>query len=343
VDRRNVLATLVGFAVAAAVLGVLAAVVGVADVLAALGRADAGYVALVAGAVLAWLCLWGGTLRVVVAAEGGEIGVVDAVLVNAGAAFANHVTPFGQAGGEPVAAWLLSDVAEVDYERAFAAVASFDAINVVPSLSFAALGLGYYATVATLEARVRLVGAGVAAIAVALAAAVYVGWRHRATAERVLARLVAPPARLVGRAVPRLDPPGAADIEAHVEEFAAGIERVASDRERLALAVGLSASGWLVQAAGLWFALQSLGAAVPPYVPLFVVPMGTAAGALPTPGGLGGIETVQVTLLAATGVAAATATAAVAIFSVGGFLLTTTVGAAATAALQARGLPVVSR
>ncbi|MFB6121769.1 MAG: YbhN family protein [Halobacteriaceae archaeon] len=335
-DSRNLVATLAGFVVAAAVLAALAYLVGIGDVLRAIGRADVGWVALVGAAILAWMCLWGAGLRTVLAATGTEIPLADAILVNAGASFANHVTPFGQAGGEPVAAWLLSDVSGADYERALAAVASFDTINVVPSLSFAAVGLAYYASVSTLGTRFRLIGVGIALFALVLASALYVGWHHREVAEALLARLVAVPTRALGRVIPRFDPPSAADVEERIERFVGGIERVASDRGRLGLALAFSTGGWLVQSLGLWFAFRALGVPIPGYVPLFVVPMGTVASVLPTPGGLGGIETVQVALLVATGTAAATATAAVAIFSVGGFFLTTTLGAASVAALQAR-------
>jgi len=337
VDSRNLVATAAGFVVAAAVLGALAYFVGAGDVLAAIREARLPYVAAVGAAILAWVCLWGAGLRTVLAAVGTEIPLRDAILVNAGAAFANHVTPFGQAGGEPVAAWLLSDVSDADFERALAAVASFDTINVVPSLSFAAVGLAYYASVATLGTRFRLIGAGIGGLALVLIAGLYVGWNHRAAAEALLAQIVVPPARAVGRIVPRFDPPTAASIEARIERFAGGISRVATDRSRLALALGFSTAGWLVQSLGLWLSFEALGAPIPGYVALFVVPLGTVANVLPTPGGLGGIETVQVTLLVtATTVAAATVTAAVAIFSVGGFFLTTTVGAAAVAVLQAR-------
>jgi uncharacterized protein (TIRG00374 family) len=337
VDSRNIAATLAGFAVAAVVLGALAALVGAGEVLAAIGRARTGYVALVGAVILAWVVLWGAGLRTVVAAVGTDVPLRDAVLVNAGAAFANHVTPFGQAGGEPVTAWLLSDVSGAEFEDALAAVASFDTINVVPSLSFAAVGLAYYATVTTLGARFRLIGVGMGLFAALLAAGLLVGWRRRDAVEALLVRVAGPPIRLVGRVLPRFDPPSPAVIEDRIEGFLHGIERVATDRDRLALALAFSTAGWLAQSLGLWLAFQALGTDIPGYVPLFVVPMGTVANVLPTPGGLGGIETVQVALLVtATGVAAATVTAAVAIFSVGGFFLTTTVGAAAVAVLQTR-------
>lgn len=336
-NRRNIGATLAGFGGAAAILGLLAFFVGAADVLAAIERAQIGHVALVGTAIVAWLCLWGAGLRAVLAGVGADISAADAVLVNAGAAFANHVTPFGQAGGEPVAAWLLSDVSTADFEQALAAVTSFDTINVVPSLTLAALGLTYYASVATLDGRVRLIGLGVLVLAIVFVAALSLGWRRRAAVEAGLIRLAVPPVRVLQRILPFLSVLDADAIADRVTEFVASIERVASDRRRLAVALAFSTAGWSVQAVGLWVAFHALGAGIPAYVPLFVVPLGTVASILPTPGGLGGIETVQVALLvAATDVAPPTVAAAVAIFSVGGFFLTTTIGAGAVAALQSR-------
>ncbi|MFB6152172.1 MAG: YbhN family protein [Haloarculaceae archaeon] len=336
-DSRNVAATVLGFGVAAAVLGALAYVVGTEDVLAALARARPGPVVVVAGCIVGWVALWGLSLQSVLSAVGTDVSTVDAVLVNASTAFANHVTPFGQAGGEPVAAWLLSDVADAEFERSLAAVASFDALNVVPSLSLAGVGLAYYASVAVLGERLRAVATGLAGLAVALPLAALLLWRGRGGIERWLVGAVAAPLAIVGRVLPRVDPPDHETVAARVGTFVESIERVAGDRRRLAVALGYSATGWLAQVAGLWVAFHALDAVVPPYVALFVVPLGTVASALPTPGGLGGIETVQIALLtAAIGVPAATIAAAVAIFSVGGFFLTTSIGAAAFAVLQAR-------
>lgn len=334
-DLRNAFLTLVGFGVAAVVLGILAVIVGVEAVARALGRADPAGVGAVGTAIIAWVCFWGLGLRVVLAAVGPQISIPDAILVNASAAFANHITPFGQAGGEPVTAWLLSDVGKVDIEEGFAAIASFDAINVVPSLSLAAIGLTYYASVTTLGSRFRLIGTGMLVIGVALLMVLVLLWRRRNVVEVTIRRIVGPPLRGLGRLVPRIDPPDEAAVAKRVSAFVDGLERVATDKRRLTLAVGFSSAGWIAQAIGLWLALAALGAHVPWYVPTFVVPMGTVASALPTPGGLGGIETLQVALLvAATSASPARLTAAVAIFSVGGFLLTTSLGGAAIVILR---------
>ncbi len=334
---RDLAATLLGLAVGLAALAALSGLVGGRAVLEALSGAAPGLVALVAAGILAWLCLWGLALRSVLAALGSDVGAVDAVLVNAAAAFANHVTPFGQAGGEPATALLLSEVGDAPFERALGAITSFDGLNVVPSLALSAVGLAYYASVAALGARLRSVAWGLAVVAVVAPVIGVLGWRHRETLEALLVALLAPVARLVGRLLPRVSPPDRAAVAGRVGGFVAAIEAVAGDRRRLAVALAASTAGWLAQILGLWLALRAVGATVPLYVPLFVVPLGTVGAAVPTPGGLGGIEPIQVALLTATtAAAAATVTAAVLLFSVGGFLLTTSVGAAAVAVLGVR-------
>ncbi|MFD1647558.1 flippase-like domain-containing protein [Haloarchaeobius litoreus] len=334
---RNAAATLVGFAIAGVVLLGLAYLIGTGEILDALGKANPVRVLMVPLAIFAWLCVWGVALQVILAAVGVEISVIDAVLVHAGAAFANHISPFGQAGGEPIAAWLVTETSDAEFERALAAMTSFDTINVVPSLLFALVGLGYYAVEAVLVQRIQYLAAGVLVLAVTLPLFGVVAWRKREALERRLVGLVVPPLRFADRVLPKFSLPGRAAVEGMVEGFFVGIERIATDRRRLVIAVVLSASGWALQAAGLWFAFWALGIVIPPYIPLFVVTLGAFAGALPTPGGLGGVETLQITLLVATTtVVAPTITAAVAISRVGGFFFTTTVGAAAIGILKIR-------
>ena len=202
-----------------AVLTLLVVLTGGEAVLTALGRATPPLVAAVAAAVLAWLCLWGLALRAVLSAAGGSLGAADAVLVNAGAAFANHVTPFGQVGGEPLAAWLLADVSGTPFERSLGAMTSFDTVNVIPSLSLAAVGLGYYASVAVLGARLRSVAAGLAVVAVIAPALAALTWRHRRGVETALVAVVTPPLRAVGRLLPVVSPPERAAIEERVGGF----------------------------------------------------------------------------------------------------------------------------
>jgi uncharacterized protein (TIRG00374 family) len=120
-----------------------------------------------------------------------------------------------------------------------------------------------------------------------------------------------------GEHVPRVTDPGREAIRRRVRHFCEAIERVATSPRGLALALGFSALGWLLQMSGLWLAFEAIGHPVSVPVVLFVVPIGAIAGMTPLPGGAGGIEAVLVFLLVAAplpGVTESVAFAAVVIY-----------------------------
>jgi len=336
VQRDDLLATAAGIAGAALVFAVMFWVVDAREVFAAARRGDPVLLAVVAGTILLWNASWGLALYNVLSALDIRVPVHTALLVNAAGAFANHVTPFGQAGGEPVTAWLLTQTADTDYEVGLASITSLDAINVVPSLSFAAVGSLYYVTTET-NGRLGLLPVAVIAAAVVLPVVAALAWRYRtAIRGRAGGTVTGVVHRVVG-AIPRVSLPDAEDLAERIRGFTDAVGRVAVSRERLVAALSFSALGWAFQALGLWVTFLALDASVPVYVPFFVLPLGKVGSALPTPGGLGGTEAINVTLLTLlTAVSAPTIAAVVTIHSVGGYLLTTTIGAAATSALGVR-------
>ncbi|EMA45824.1 lysylphosphatidylglycerol synthase transmembrane domain-containing protein [Halococcus saccharolyticus] len=341
--RGKLSSVLVGFAAAGVVFAALFWFVGVEDVLAAITRASLPLVGVVAAMIVAWLLAWGLALRCILAALGVDLSSFDSVLVTAAAAFINHVVPFGQASSEPVTAWLLTDISDTEFETALASIASLDALNFVPSLSFAVVGVGYYATAVALSDGLAVLVASVIVAAVGLPLLAALAWRRRVALQRRLVSGLTPVIRRISGALPG-DPLEPDEIATRIGNFVEAVERVAGDRRRVAAALAFSATGWACQALGLWVALLAVGASVPIYIPFFVVPIGTTASIVPTPGGLGGIETVNITLLVlVTSVSPTTATAAVTIHSVGGFFLTNSLGAAAAATIKIRGASIVGR
>lgn len=337
-DRERLTATAAGFLVAAVVFAVMFYVVDAGEVLAEARSADLALLAVVAALILAWNAAWGVELWTVLEALGVDAPVSTALLANAAGAFANHVTPFGQAGGEPVTAWLLTQAAGTDYEVSLASITSLDAINVVPSTTFALVGAAYYVTTvprlpSELQGLTTAVAGGVAVVAV-VAVVLYV---FRDGVGRVVADAAYRVVHAVTNRVPRLTPPSRDAVMDRIRTFATAIGRVAGDRRRLAGAVALSALGWGFQAVGLWVTFLALDTTIPFYVPFFVLPLGTMGSVLPTPGALGGTEAINVTALTVvTSAAAPTVAAAVTIHSVGGYILTTSVGAAAASVLGVR-------
>jgi len=312
-------ATILGFAGALAVFAVLFWIAGVDDLLSTLVAADGRLAALVLLVTLGWLAAWAISLRVVLGVLGVPLSVPQAFFVFTGAMFANNVTPFGQAGGEPITALLISRVADTEYEKGLAAIASVDTLNFVPSITIAVVGVGYFVTEVAFGAnrRLELALAAVAVLAVGVPTLVYLGWRRRYRLESRVVALLIPVVRRIAARLPRVPVPTADGIQRRIEGFFGAIERVATNPRGLALALALSTVGWLLQMVGLWLAFRAIGTPIPLSVALFVVPIGAIAGVTPLPGGAGGIESVLVALLVAAplpGVTESVALAAVVVF-----------------------------
>jgi len=329
--RANVRATVVGFAAAAAVFAVLFTFAGIDDLLATLRAADTGAVALVVAATVAWLLAWAVSLHTVLGILGVDRTYLTSFLVFSGATFANNVTPFGQAGGEPITAFLISRVTDAEYERGLAAIASVDTLNFVPSITIALLGAGYFATEVALGANRNLFVAvgGVVALAIVVPSAVYLGWRRRYMLEARIVAALTPTIRALARRLPRVPVPTPEGIEDRIDGFFRAIERVAANPRGLAIALAASTAGWLLQTIALSVAFEAVGVSVPLSVVLVVVPIGAVAGVTPLPGGAGGIETVLVLLLLAAPlpqVTESTAVAAVVIFRAAVYWIPVVVG-----------------
>jgi hypothetical protein len=338
VQRADLKRTAIGLLIAAAVFAVLLYFVDAGEVFEAITRADPLLIGLAALLMLLWNVSWGVALWNVLETQNAEVSLPKAVLFHAAAAFANHVTPLGQAGGEPITAWLITRSTDTDYEVSLASVASFDALHVIPSLSFAALGAVYLLSTTTIgDSGLGYLPVAIIALALVVPVVAYLVWQNRRRIAGRVRTVANRAVRGIARVLPGVATPDIASVEKGLLGFAHAVERVATNRRRLALAVGFSGLGWVFQACGMLVVFHALAAPIPVYVPLIVIPIAATGGGLPTPGGLGGTEAVSITLLALlTGVAAPTITAAVALHSTGGYLLTTGVGAAATSFLGVR-------
>ncbi|ELY63932.1 lysylphosphatidylglycerol synthase transmembrane domain-containing protein [Natrinema versiforme] len=337
-DEQNRRAFLIGAFGAIAVFAVLVFIVGARSILDSLLSAQPSLVAATFALALCWLAVWSLMLRTVLGTLGVEIPLGKSFLVYAGAVFANNVTPFGQAGGEPIAALLISKVSNSRYETGLVGIASVDVLNVIPSISLVFVGIGYYGTTAAVGERLETaVGSAVVLIGAVLLVMGLV-WRYR---DRIIDRLPAVIAPRLGRlGLERFDSETLeADLADRMGRFFENIERLATNRWRLGAVIGLSLCGWLFQVVALLAAFAALGYSVPPYVLLFAIPLANIAGAAPLPGGLGGIEAAFVTLLVpTTGIEASAVTAAVLIFRGAVYWMPILIGGASVSALGIRTL-----
>ncbi|SFR49830.1 lysylphosphatidylglycerol synthase transmembrane domain-containing protein [Halogeometricum limi] len=299
--RENLRATVLGFLGAFAVFALLFYFAGVEELVDTLQMADVGTVGLVVLTTLAWLAAWSLALRTVLGVLGVDLSLAKSFFIFSGAMFSNNITPFGQAGGEPVTAYLISQSADAEYETSLAAIASVDTLNFVPSITIALVGAAYYATEVTLGTNRNLVLAlaAVVVLAVAVPALGYTTWQYRYQLEDRIVSALTPAIRTVARYVPRAPVPTETGVERRIDGFFRAIERVATNPRGLAIALGASAFGWFCQMLGLWLSFRAIGIDIPLSIAMLVVPIGAIAGVTPLPGGAGGIETVLVALLLA--------------------------------------------
>ncbi|MDG5775679.1 lysylphosphatidylglycerol synthase transmembrane domain-containing protein [Haloarculaceae archaeon H-GB2-1] len=329
--------TIAGFVGAVIVLSALVTVVGVEDVLDALGSARPGVLVLVLLVAVLWLSAWGLALWTVLSTLGTPMSAPRSILVFTAAVFSNNVTPFGQAGGEPLSALLISQAADSEYETGLAAIASVDTLHFVPSLGLAIGGFTFLAAGAARLGRNLLFAAiAVVVLATALPVGAYLGWRYRYELEATVVRALTPIIKVVGRVVPGRSEPAGHAVADRIEGFFTAIDRVAGDRRALVLSMGFSALGWLALSGALWLSLYALGATVPVSAVVLVVPVAAIAGVTPLPGGSGAIETVLVTLLVpTTGLAANVALSGVLVYRGATYLLPIVIGGGVASILGA--------
>jgi uncharacterized protein (TIRG00374 family) len=305
-DRRSIAKMLVGFFIAAVLLYFLGNVIGWDDIADALARADLRWVAVACLCTCGYLLAWTKTWQVVLDAGGIEIPYRELIPTYLAATFANYTTPFGQAGGEPFIAYVLSADTEASYEESLASVSTADLMHLLPFFTFAGVGLAALAITGTIPPGASSILIGLAAIAIGIPALVYGAWRRRDLVERVVTTLARPVTKHTDRV-------SMERIETRIDTFYSQIARIADEPRDLVVGIVFSYLGWICFAAPLYFAALALSLPVDPLLVAFLAPASSLAGFVPTPGGLGGVSTAMIALVVALTPVGAGAAAALAI------------------------------
>lgn len=323
------------FAAAGITVGALVLLADPGELLSVLAGADPALVALASGgAILAHVLLGLAWDRVVGPVLPDEPR--PALSLYFSTLFLNLITPFGQAGGEPAMAALVTRTSEAGPGEALGRMVAADLVNAAPffTLTIAGAALGF-ATLGTRPLLVRVAVLSLVLLTVVVGAVLLVAARQGAV-PRLARRVTAGWGRVLGAlGVPassglRADP-GVMATEAREAMTVAGELR--DEPGNLAWALGWNHGAALADVASVYVLLLALGAT--PEVPallLLAVPASMLAIFLPFPGGLGGVEASLAFLVAGlAGVPLATAAGAALLFraaSYGGGLV---VGAAALA------------
>ncbi|WP_340100937.1 lysylphosphatidylglycerol synthase transmembrane domain-containing protein [Salinibaculum salinum] len=292
--RKRAVQAAAGFLIALALIYLLAVGVGLDRLRGVLARAELRWVA--AGCLSTALCLvaWARVWQIVLGVVGFDVGFRKLVVTFYAATFANYVTPLGQAGGEPFIAYVLSRDTEASYEDSLASVVTADLLNLFPFFSFAGIGFAALLYSASLPTQVRPLAVGLGAMAVGVPVFAIVAWRFRFRLGNTVLRLTAPITRRV-RFV------SLAGLRERMRDLNTAFERIADDPWALAHALVYAYVGWIFFALPLYFAGLAIDAELPLLLVFFIVPASTLAGLVPSPGGLGGVETALLVLLVGLG------------------------------------------
>ena len=292
VDRVTIAKILLGFAVAGLLVYLLGVAIGWERTLRRLETARLGWVlaAFVASALS--LAAWAKSWQLVLAAGGTRVSYRQIVVTFYAATFANYVTPFGQAGGEPFVAYVLSQDTDASYEESLASVVTADLLKLLPFLNAAVLGIGYLIARWGLTETTDHFAIALASLTVGMPAVVVACWHYRAAVRRTILRGLDPLTRRV---------PGVSveDARARIDRLYGSIERIAASPRHLVAAAGYAYVGWICFALPLYFTGLALDLPIPALLVCFVVPATVVAGLVPTPGGLAAIEGTVVGLLSA--------------------------------------------
>lgn len=276
------------------------------------------------------IVFWGSGLHFVLIRFGIAKRLSTSVLLFSAAGFLNSVTPFGQAGGDPLSAVLLKRSLGTDFETGLAAIGSVNALNRVGSLVLGVIGVGYLGTQVTFGATLRTAVVTIVIAALAVLGGGLALWHYRDTCIRWSASGLAWLSRPLDR-LPGITPPSRDSLLERGHRFTAALEWLADAPKTLVLVLSLGLAGHFAVAATLWVALAALGAKPPIAIVLLIIPVAKVSGAAPTPGGFGSAEVVLTALLVATlEVEPAVAGAAALLYRASAFWLPSMAGVLAT-------------
>lgn len=321
---------LVGFALAVVLVYLLGVAIGWGETIQRLRTAHLGWVAVACASSLVCLAVWGKMWQVVLEAVGVSVTYKKVVVTFFAATFANYVTPMGQAGGEPLIAYVLSRDTEASYEQSLASVVIADVLRIFPFFTAAGVGLGYLVFERQLPDIVETVAVVLIALAVGLPTLIVVSWRHRHPVQRGVLRMLSPVAR-------RTEFVSLDSARARIDRLYESFELIAGSRRTVLVSVALGYVGWVLFALPLYFSGLALDLPVSVILVFFLVPATVVVSFTPFPGGLGAIEGTLVILLTALAtLSAGEALAVTTVYRIASYWLVVAVGGAASLWVTAR-------
>ena len=275
--------------------GIMAGLIYFADVnefLNSIRSANLIYLIPAIGFGLAVFPVWSYVWYRVFQKSGIHLPYTKAIKVFMAGNFMNSITPFGQAGGEPVMAYLVEQNTDSSYEKAFSSVFSADMVNAVPPITFIVGGSIYLAVFSSLNNAVTQ-----ALYMVTLATAIggtllYLLWFESGTIEGTILKLAEKISDKIGRGQNFVE-----SLEEKLDRVEESFRLIGEDPIYLLKTSAIAHAGFLMQVFNLTLIMISLGY-YPDFTPIyFVVVLSGLGNFSPTPGGSGTYEAAMATLV----------------------------------------------
>jgi len=301
IQRRQIV---MGVLVWVLIFGAFVTLAGVGDFIENLQTISSSQLLLILSAVGVGVVAMGSCLYVISRNIGLGFGWIETIFLNTSVSLAHNLTPFGQAGGAPIGAAILSQRSDGQYEECLAALSVKDIVSFVPAVLVFTFG-GIYIVLfeQSIPNELRPLFGAFALFVTVIVGSVLAVRAYPEFMRRVLHRLVGGINRTAAWLpfVPSLDE---SEINRRVTNFADSIGDIASDRVTVTLASALATTSFLAQGCLLWITLNAVGVDIPVALAIFIVPVSLLASGLPLPGGSGGVESVQILMIVATSGAA---------------------------------------
>lgn len=284
-------------AVPAAVFLVLINLVGVDRFVTTLVELPHGTIALLVAIALVGIVAFGLTFHVVGRRLGLGLSPHRSISLYTVVILADHLTPFGQAGGEPVGAYIIARRTGRPYERCLGTLSAVDVINFLPAIAVFIAGGGYLALIErSIPPGLRPIAGAFSLLVVAVVTVVGSVYVYPTRARRLLHRLI----ERINRAlswVPWVDSIESDQLHRRIDGYATTLATIAGDRRTIALAGGFAMAAFVAQGLVLWVAVGAIGPSISLVLAVVIVPVSLMAAVIPLPGGGGGIEGIQIALL----------------------------------------------
>jgi uncharacterized protein (TIRG00374 family) len=289
------------------IFGAFVTLAGVGDFVDRLTAISSFEIALLLATVAAGTLAMGLCFYVIARSLDLGLGLIESIFLNTSIGLAHNLTPFGQAGGEPIAAAIVSQRSDRPYEECLAALSAKDIVSFVPAILVFTFGGGYIVLFErSVPEQLRPLFAAFTAVVVIAVTTFFAIRRYPTVTRATLHRLVGGLNRVVSH-LPYITGFDEDEIEHRIHNFSDSMGQVAADRPTVVLSSAFATTAFVLQGYLLWLALQAVGVDIPVILAVFIVPVSLLASGLPLPGGSGGVESVQVLLILATTAGAATA------------------------------------